>query len=149
MLTRTSQDSNGQGVILFLLITASLMIMLYFTISSLGETLEIFGAKSSIYRGFSDVANSIANDIVTIVIFLPHGSRIIYNKTIPTEIGGVTYTITYEDENVTVKVLSGYPEIAGYYQTVHLSGLRWEVNESAITIKNTSAETVVIDVRRK
>ena len=148
MSIKTFRNGKAQGVIIFLLITASMMLMLYFAISTLGDTLTIFGAKSAVYSGFSDVANSIANDILTIVITLPHGSEIIYNKTVPTKIGGVTYTVTYENENVTVKVLGGYPELGGYYQTVYLSGLKWEINESAIKISNTSAETICIDVRR-
>ena len=146
MLQNTLQNTKAQGVLIFLLITMAMMILIYMSMSALGDALSVYGAKSAVYSGFSDVANSIANDIVAIVVFLPHGAKIEYNKTIPTEIGGVIYTVTYDPltENVIVSPIQE-TKVGRYEAYVYLSGIKYE---GRINISVSSAQVVSISVSR-
>lgn len=140
MSTKMHQDLSrkGQSAVIFFVIMASTMVIVSIAVWSLGDYLKSFGRGVSIYGGFSDVANCIANDITTLVIFTPHNTKIRYVKEVPSNIGGKIYYINYSKEYLTV-----YDE--SYSYGIHLSGLRWEGD---INFTSVSAGVVVIDVGR-
>jgi hypothetical protein len=149
MSIKMFRNIKAQGVLIFLLITVAMLLLLYLSLSTLGSVLSSYSAKSTIYTGFSDIANSLANDVVSIVVFLPHGAEITYNKIIPMKIGGATYTVRYNPntECIILEVLSAPAEynIIGYTTSINISGLRWEGD---ISIYNSSAEIITIRVGR-
>jgi hypothetical protein len=148
MSIKTFQNTKAQAILIFLLITVAMLMLLYLSLSTLSSILSSYSTKSTVYTGFSDVANSLANDIMSIIVFLPRGAELTYNKTIPMQIGGVTYTVEYDPntESITLEVMSSAePDVSGYRTSLNISGLKWE---GRITLQNTSAEVITIHVRR-
>ncbi len=116
----------------------SIMVMFSLAVQTMGSYLEDYGKKVSIYGGFSDVANCLANDITTIILTVPHHTEIRYTKEVPSEMGGVIYYVNYSNETLTVYDHS-------YSEKVHLSGLKWEGD---VRLSGVSAGVVVLDVKR-
>ena len=133
-------DDRGVATLLFVIMTLSVFLMFMATLQ-LYNVLINSPKKIVIRHQFDDVGNIIANDVMEIVLTLPHGGVIEYSEIIPVDVAGQSYWVVLNTSQNSVTVST-----FGCSQKYVISGLSAEING---TIYNTSSGgKIIIKARR-
>ncbi len=133
-------NNKGVATLLFVIMTLSVFVMFMATLQ-LYNVLTGAPKKIVIRHQFDDIGNIIANDVMEIVLTLPHGGQINYTETIPVDVAGQNYWVVLNtsQDSVTVSTF-------GCTQRYVISGLSAEIKGA---IYNTSSGgKIIIKARR-
>jgi len=120
-----SPNTEGTATILFTVIVLSMLTIAMTTYMTFSNTIEDFGRKTALQQQFNDIGNSLANDVMSIVIFLPHGGEIRYSKDLPNEIAGNSYTVELNSTEERITLRS-----SNYAVNFTIGGISHEINGS-------------------
>jgi len=114
------------SVILLIFAVITIAVTTYIAFSNSTST---YSKEIVIEKQLNDIGNAVANDIMEIVIFLPHGGKISYTMAhyLPSSIAGSSYSVNI-NINSTKENVSAYCN--GYSIEIMLTGLKWEINGS-------------------
>ncbi len=140
MLPFTSK--RGISSLLFVIMTLSAFVMFIATLQ-LYNTMVGMPKKIVTENQFDDIGNILANDVVEIVMFLPHGGVIRYKESLPTDVAGQWYWVQLNSTKEYVKVST-----FGYSAKYVISGIRYEVSINTSINSSSSGGVIWINASR-
>ncbi len=99
--------------------------------------------KVVVRHQFDDVGNILANDVVEIVLFLPHGGKIKYMEILPVDVAGQSYWIELNSSKESVNVST-----FGYTARYIIGGIKYEVDINTSINATTSGGKIWINASR-
>ena len=120
----THKDKKGVSSLLFIILTLSAFIM-FITTLQLYNVMTEAPKKVVIRHQFDDIGNILANDVVEIVLTLPHGGKIEYTEILPVDVAGQGYWIELNSSKESVNVST-----FGYTARYIIGGIKYEINTS-------------------
>lgn len=135
-------DRKGVSTLIFVILTMSAFIMLMATLQ-LYNVMTTVPKKIVIRNQFDDIGNILANDVVEIVLSLPHGGKIRFRETLPPDVAGQSYWVELNSSKESVNVST-----FGYTARYIIGGIRYEVNMSSSINATSSGGRIWINASR-
>jgi len=138
----TPNDKKGVSSLLFIILTLSAFIM-FITTLQLYNVMTEAPKKVVIRHQFDDIGNILANDVVEIVLTLPHGGKIEYTEILPVDVAGQGYWIELNSSKESVNVST-----FGYTARYIIGGIKYEINMSSSINATSSGGNITIRANR-
>ena len=138
----TPNDKKGVSSLLFIILTLSAFIM-FITTLQLYNVMTEAPKKVVIRHQFDDIGNILANDVVEIVLTLPHGGKIEYTEILPVDVAGQGYWIELNSSKESVNVST-----FGYTARYIIGGIKYEINMSSSINATSSGGKIIIRANR-
>ncbi len=135
-------DKRGVSSLLFIIMTMSAFIMFIATLQ-LYNVMTDAPKKVVIRHQFDDIGNILANDVVGIVLSLPHGGNIEYTEILPVDVAGQGYWVELNSSKESVNVST-----FGYTARYIIGGIRYEINMSSSINATSSGGKITIRANR-
>ncbi len=135
-------DRRGVSSLLFIIMTMSAFIMFIATLQ-LYNVMTDAPKKVVIRHQFDDIGNILANDVVGIVLSLPHGGKIEYTEILPVDVAGQGYWVELNSSKESVNVST-----FGYTARYIIGGIKYEINMSSSINATSSGGKIVIKANR-
>ena len=135
-------DRRGVASLLFVIMTMAAFIMFIATFQ-LYNVMTDAPKKIVIRHQFDDIGNILANDVVEIILFLPHGGKIRYMEVLPVDVAGQGYWVELNSSKESVNVST-----FGYTARYIIGGIKYEVNMSTSINATTSGGKIWINASR-
>ncbi len=137
------RNIRGVSSLLFIVMTLSAFIM-FLTTLQLYNVMTETPKKIVIRNQFDDIGNILANDVVEIVLSIPHGGKIHYREVLPVDVAGQGYWVELNSSKECVNVST-----FGYTATYILGGIRYEINMSSSINATSSGGWIWINASRE
>ncbi len=136
-------DKRGVSSLLFVIMTMSAFIMFMATLQ-LYNVMTKTPKEIVIRHQFDDIGNILVNDVVEIVLSLPHGGKIEYTEVLPIDVAGQGYWVELNSSKECVKVST-----FGYTARYIIGGIRYEINMSSSINATSSGGKITINASRQ
>lgn len=135
-------DRRGVATILFVIMTLAAFVMFMATLQ-LYNVMTDAPKKVVVRHQFDDTGNILANDVVEIVLFLPHGGKIKYMEILPVDVAGQSYWVELNSSKESVNVST-----FGYTARYIIGGIKYEVDINTSINATTSGGKIWINASR-
>ena len=135
-------DRRGVSTLIFVILTMSAFIMLMATLQLYNVIAEM-PKKIVIRNEFDDIGNILANDVVEIVLTLPHGGKIKFRENLPVDVAGQSYWVELNSSKESVNVST-----FGYTARYIIGGIKYEINMNSSINATSSGGKIWINASR-